>query len=103
MNEVNQEEKKELVLSGTVKLDADSMEALRAQVREEVVQNIEDNGIYADEAERYLRKCSYQRYLELIVDTIGVAVKKAEKEDSSWRDDERKKNRLQAIQSLLRL
>lgn len=97
------QEKKELVLKGTVQLDGESMCAIREEVRASVLEQIARDGLFKDELEKFMRMCSYKKYLEIVSETIAGAVKKAEQDDSHWNDDLRAKKRLQAIASVLKL
>lgn len=46
-------------LKGTVTLDSESMEALRKEIREEVIKEMEKDGLYLPEVVKYLYNCEY--------------------------------------------
>lgn len=97
------EEKKELVLHGNVVLDEASMRALRNQIRDEVVEKIQKDGLYSEEAERFMEMCSLSQYMRILENTAEDMLKKAEEEDSHWTDDIQKVRTLKAIVAVLSL
>jgi len=91
------------VLRGTVQLDADSMDAIRREVRKSVVKQIECDGLFTDELKRFMSMCSYNKYLEIVSETISDALEKAVADDSHWNDDIRVRKKLEAIATVLKL
>ncbi len=69
----------ELKLTGEVILDNESMEELKEKIREEVINDIKENGNYFSEIERYLNDCNYKSYVILIKDTIDNVISKIDK------------------------
>lgn len=61
-------------LKGTVTLDEESMDSLREEIREEVMENIKKNGLYQEEVLRYLNDCDHKTYAKLLSKTLNDVV-----------------------------
>lgn len=75
-------------LKGQVILDEESMKALKNQIREEVINDIKENGNYLSEIEEYMNNCNFEYYMRIIKSTIDNVISKINKEDicgSSWK------------------
>lgn len=87
-------------LKGTVTLDAETMNSLREEIREEVLQEIKEKGLHLIEVERYLRECDYNSYAKLLSATLNEIVNNTDSESIIWKDDKRKFQKLQLIKKL---
>lgn len=90
-------------LKGTVILDKSSMDYLREEIREEVVADIEKNGSYGTEIERYLKDCSCNSYVALIKESIDKIIEKTDESQLTFDSDRKAYRRLLAIKSVLSL
>lgn len=90
-------------LKGTVTLDAETMNSLREEIREEVLQEIKEKGLYFSEVEKYLRECDYNSYAKLLSVTLNEIVNNTDSESITWKEDKRRLQKLQLIKKLWEL
>lgn len=90
-------------LKGTITLDEDTMEKLREQIREEVIEDIKNNGNYSAEIKKYLNDCSFEYYMRMIECTIENVIKRTNKDDIHFDSGWKAWHRLHAIKSLLEI
>lgn len=90
-------------LKGTVTLDEETMEGLREKIREEVIEDIKNNGNYSSEIEKYLNDCNFESYMRMIECTIENVIKKTSEEDIHFNSGWKTWCRLHAIESLLKI
>ena len=77
-------------LRGQVILDEKSMDKLKGQIRQEVINEIKEDGNYSSEIEEYLNDCNFVSYMRMIDYTIDNVVSKMDKEDVHFESDRRK-------------
>lgn len=90
-------------LRGTVTLDDDTMDNLTEQIREEVIEDIKNNGNYSYEIEKYLKDCNFREYVSMIKDTVDYIISKTEKKTIYFDNDKKKWNTLLAISSIFKI
>lgn len=90
-------------LRGTVMLDDDTMDNLTEQIREEVIEDIKNNGNYSYEIEKYLKDCNFREYVSMIKDTVDYIISKTEKKTIYFDNDKKKWNTLLAISSIFKI
>lgn len=90
-------------LKGTVILDEKTMEELREKIREEVIEDIKNNGNYSNEIEKYLNDCSFESYMIMIECTIENVIERTNKDDIHFDSGWKAWHRLHAIKSLLEI
>ena len=88
-------------LKGKVILDEESMDELKDQLRQDIVKEIKEEGLYSSEIEQFLNECSYELYIRMIQCTIGNVISKTNKEDIHWNSEKKTYQRLLAIKSIL--
>lgn len=88
-------------LTGTVTLDQKSMDDLKYQIRQEVIEDIRLNGNYPSEIERYMNDSDFKSYIRMIECTIGNIVEKINEEDIRFDSDRKAYHRIMAIKSLM--
>lgn len=91
----------DLVLSGTVQLNQDSVDEVYDVVRENIMAELGERGCRYSEAKRFLKQCTWKEYVKLITDTVEDAAGKAAGDNTGWADDIRLKNQLFALKSVL--
>ena len=74
-------------LKGQVILDEETMEKLKSQIRQEVINEIKEDGNYSSEIEEYLNDCNFVSYMKMINYTIDNIVSKMAKEDVHFQSD----------------
>lgn len=65
--------KKEVIiiqLTGKIELDEESIEKLRSEIREEVVNEISKDGLIHEEVTKYLKTCNSSVYFNIVRETI---------------------------------
>lgn len=91
-------------LTGKVVLDKESEKALREKIREEIIQDIAENGNYGDEIEKFLLKCGFKSYYIIIRDTINKVLGDVNEDKEIHFQNERDVfKKLQTIQSIINL
>lgn len=91
-------------LTGTIKLDEETLETLREEIRREVIEDIRVNGNYSSEIEKYLKDCKYTSYMHMIKSTIDhIIVKTNVEEDVKWDSDAKLWKQLNIIKGILNL
>lgn len=90
-------------LKGTVTLDEETMEEFREKIREEVIEDIKNNGNYFSEIEKYLNDCNFESYMRMIECTIKKVIERANEEDIHFDSGWKAWHRLHAIKSLLEI
>lgn len=68
-------------LKGHVILDEETMEKLKSQIRQEVINDIKEDGNYSSEIEEYLNDFNFKSYLGMIRYTIDNVIYKINKEE----------------------
>lgn len=90
-------------LKGQVILDDETMEKLKEQIREEVINEIKEDGNYSYEIEKYMNGCNYKSYMKMIKCTIDNAINNTNKDDIHFKSDWKEWNQIVAIKSLLNI
>ena len=88
-------------LKGTVVLDEEIMKKLKEQIREEVIEDIKNNGNYSSEIEKYLNNCKFDSYMRMIECTIKNIIENTNEKDIHFDSGWREWHRLLAIKSML--
>lgn len=70
-------------LTGQIILDEKTINALRHQIREEIINEIKEEGNYTSEIVKFMNDCSFEDYIRIIKDTIDHVVRKINK-DEIW-------------------
>lgn len=89
-------------LTGKVILDEDTMDMLKEEVREEVIEDIKNNGNYSSEIETYLNDCNIVRYQKILEDTIDNVISNDTCRNSNCATM-KTYNKLLAIQAILNI
>lgn len=93
-----------MTLTGEVILDKESKEALREEIREEVIKDIAKNGNYDSEVERYLLQYDFLHYYAMIRDTIDKVISNVDEDKEVHFQSERDTlKKLKTIQSIIKL
>lgn len=87
-------------LKGQVILDDETMDKLKEQVREEVINEIKEYGNYSSEIEEYMNSCNFENYMRMIEVTIDNVIKNTNKEDIHFESGWKSWNRLVTLKSL---
>lgn len=87
-------------LKGQVILDDETMDKLKEQIREEVINDIKENGNYSSEIEEYMNDCNFEYYIKMIEHTIDNVIKNTNKEDIHFESGWKAWNRLMTLKSL---
>lgn len=90
-------------LKGTITLDEETIEELREKIREEVIEDIKNNGNYFSEIEKYLNDCKFESYMKLIERTIENVIERTNEDDIHFDSGWKAWHRLHAIKSLLKI
>lgn len=90
-------------LKGLVILDEETMENLKDQVRQEVIDEIKQDGNYSSEIEEYLNDCNFISYIKMINCTIDNVVSKMDKKDVHFESDRKAYQQILAIKSILEI
>lgn len=90
-------------LKGQVILDEETMEKLKSQIRQEVINEIKEEGNYSSEIEEYLNNCNFISYMKMIDYTIDNVVSKMNKEDIHFESDRKAYNQILAIKAILEI
>ena len=93
----------EIKLKGEVILDDESMKELKEKIREEVINDIKEDGNYFCEIEKYLNDCDYKGYVNLIKYTIDNVISKTDENDIAFSNEKKAYTRLLAIKSILNI
>lgn len=88
-------------LKGQVILDKESMDKLKDQIRQEIVDEIKEEGNYASEIEKFMNDCNFESYIQMIKCTIDNVISKIDKENIRFRSEEKAYHRILAIKSIL--
>lgn len=88
-------------LRGQVILDEKSMDKLKDQIRQEIIDEIKEEGNYASEIERYMNDCNFESYIGMIICTIDNVISKIDKENIRFNSEEKAYHRILAIKSIL--
>lgn len=92
-------------LKGKVILDEESMDELKAKIRQEIVNVIKEDGFDSSEIEQFLNECNYEYYIQMIIQmircTIGNVISKTNKENIHWNSEKRTYQKLLAIKSIV--
>lgn len=88
-------------LKGQVILDEKSMDELKDQIRQEIIDEIKEEGNYASEIERYMNDCNFESYMRMIICTIDNVISKIDKENILFNSEEKAYHRILAIKSIL--
>lgn len=89
-------------LHGTVRLDYESMEKLKDEVRKEALNEMKLSGTLSDEVESFLGILSCKAYFEIIKKTLGSVLYNTEAlQPIVWDYDQREYKILKAIYDLL--
>lgn len=95
------ERRKYMELRGQITLDEETMSKLKDQIREEVIEDIKENGNYSSEIEKYMNDCSFESYMRMIECTIDNVIKKTNKENIHFNSGWKAYRRILAIKSLM--
>ena len=87
-------------LKGTVILDKETMSKLKDQIREEVIEDIKNDGNYFSEIEKYLNDCDFESYITIIKGTIDNIISKTDENDIHFDSGWKKWHELLAIKRL---
>ncbi len=87
-------------LKGQVILDDETMDKLKKQIREEVINEIKEDGNYSSEIEEYMNSCNFENYMRMIELTIDNVIKNTNKEDIHFESGWKAWNRLVTLKSL---
>ena len=90
-------------LKGQVILDEETMKKLKSQIRQEVINEIKEDGNYSSEIEEYLNDCNFISYMKMIDYTIDNVVSKIDKEDVRFEPDRKAYRQILAIKSILEI
>lgn len=90
-------------LTGSITLDKDTMDELTRSIRGKVVDEIRESGNYGSEIVSYLLDCDYQRYYNMISETINHMMKNVDETSVTWESDKQKLKKLKIIQSIINL
>ena len=90
-------------LKGQVILDEETMKKLKSQIRQEVINEIKEDGNYSSEIEEYLNDCNFVSYMRMIDYTIDNVVSKMDKEDVHFESDRKAYRQILAIKSILEI
>ena len=93
----------ELKLKGDVILDNESMEELKEKIREEVINDIKENGNSFCEIEDFLNVCEYREYIDLIKCTIDDIISKTDINNITFDNEKKAYTRILAIKSILNI
>lgn len=88
-------------LKGQVILDKESMDALEEKIREEIINDIKENGNYSSEIEKYMNDCNFESYMRMIKCTIDNVISKIDKEDISFDSGWKAYHQILAIKTIL--
>lgn len=89
-------------LHGTVRLDYESMEKLKDEVRKEALNEMKISGTLSDEVESFLSRISCKAYFKIIKNTLGSVLYNTEAlQQLVWDYDQREYKILKAIYDLL--
>lgn len=88
-------------LRGRVILDEKSMDKLKDQIRQEIIDEIKEEGNYESEIERYMNDCNFESYMAMIICTIDNVISKIDKENIRFSSEKRAYHRILAIKSIL--
>lgn len=59
-------------LKGQVILDDETMDKLKKQIREEVINEIKEDGNYSSEIEEYMNSCNFENYMRMKIGRAHV-------------------------------
>lgn len=90
-------------LKGQIILDEETMEKLRGQVRQEVINEIKEAGNYSSEIAEYLNDCNFISYMKMINYTIDNVVSKMDKKDVYFESDRKAYRQILTIKSVLEI
>lgn len=90
-------------LTGKIILDDTTINELRNQIREEVIEDIKKNGLYLSEAEEILRYCKLNEYVGVVARTIIDVLGNITEEDIRFTSDVKNKYILLAISNILKI
>lgn len=83
-------------LTGRVELDKESMEVLKSEIREEIINDIADNGLLHEEVVKYLKTSDSSTFFNLIHGTIdkSISIGNEKEEKNEFHFDDGKKLKL---------
>ena len=84
-------------------LDDETMDNLKDEIREEVIEDIRKSGNYSHEIERYMSDCDFESYVIMIERTIDNMIEKTNEKDIHFDTNRRRWKQLLAIKSLLNI
>lgn len=90
-------------LKGTVTLDDDTMSKLKDSIREEVMKDINRDGLYYEEVVNYLQGCTLKGYLNVLTSTIDSVTVGVDEDSLSFASDRKLLERLRVIAGVLKL
>ena len=90
-------------LKGQVILDEETMKKLKNQIRQEVINDIKEDGNYSSEIEEYLNDCNFKSYMKMIDYTIDNVISKMNKEDICFESDRKAYNQILAVKAMLEI
>ena len=91
-------------LKGTVTLDEETLDALKEDIRKEVIEEIRKDGNYSNEIKIFLEDCNHEQYMRMITATIDSVINKTNPEEDLHFDSGRKAwDRILAIKALLKI
>lgn len=90
-------------LTGEVILDDATLDELKAEIKANIVKRIQEEGMYAREAEAFLLSCSYSTYRDLIKRTINEAIENGLRSVRMFPSDEVALQQLKIIKDILNL
>lgn len=103
-NNNEEKEEQETVLTGQVILDDESMETLTKQIREQVMLDIKDSGLYHDEGIEWLKQLGFNGYYNALSLTLKTVLDRVDaKKDIVFKDEQDRYSKLEIIKSLLEL
>lgn len=89
-----------LELKGTVILDENSESLLKAEYREQIINEIAEKGNYSEEIMKYLNKCELSDYFRIIERTIGEKIKGVDMDNLRF-DEPRILRKLKTIKEII--
>ena len=92
-----------LELKGTVILDKKSEKELREKIREEVVAEIVEKGLYGDEIVEWMTKCPLTQYVAIIRISLKKLFENTDVSKITWDSDVKALRILEAINSIFQI
>lgn len=106
---MNEDNKTQVVVHGSMKIDLDSMQEIKSIVREEIINEISEEGLCSEEVRKILVDGVYTNHAiwiilcDIIPSIIDKLDKQYEKEESHFLSDQKLHTGLNAINNILDL